>query len=136
MMVANLYFYGYTALATLAIAFLWAALYVVHWKEIIPLQNCITALIGLSMIEMGTWYFDYVNFNVTGFRPYVTTLWAVFMGSLRKALSRMLVLVVSMGYGVVRPTLGGYTNQVLSCAAFGQLLAAWAPASHTAVMAD
>ena len=57
-------------------------------------------------------YFDFVNFNVSGFRPYVTTLWAVLLGSLRKSAARILVLVVSMGYGVVRPTLGGISTQV------------------------
>ena len=51
-------------------------------------------------------YFDYVNFNATGFRPYVTTLYAVLLGCLRKTLSRMLVLIVAMGFGVVLPYLG------------------------------
>jgi hypothetical protein len=57
-------------------------------------------------------YFDYVNFNNTGFRPYDITLWAVMVGSARKCISRMLLLVVAMGYGVVRPTLGGLTKKV------------------------
>ena len=51
-------------------------------------------------------YFDYVNFNTTGFRPYVTTLYAVLLGCLRKTFSRVLVLIVSMGFGVVLPYLG------------------------------
>ena len=34
------------------------------------------------------------------------------IGSARKTVSRMLVLVVSMGYGVVRPTLGGLSKQL------------------------
>lgn len=48
-----------------------------------------------------------------GFRPYATTVWAVITGSGRKTISRVLVLLVSMGYGVVRPTLGGLSNRVL-----------------------
>ena len=51
-------------------------------------------------------YFDYINFNATGYRPYVTTLYAVLLGCLRKALARMLVLIVAMGFGVVLPYLG------------------------------
>ena len=41
-------------------------------------------------------------------------LWmlAVLISSARKTVSRSLVLVVSMGYGVVRPTLGGLTKKV------------------------
>ena len=37
---------------------------------------------------------------------------AVLISSARKTVSRSLVLVVSMGYGVVRPTLGGLTKKV------------------------
>ncbi len=51
-------------------------------------------------------YFDYVNFNATGYRPLITTLYAVVLGCLRKTFSRLLVLIVAMGYGVVLPYLG------------------------------
>ncbi len=57
-------------------------------------------------------YFDYVNFNSTGFRPYVTTLYAVLLGSIRKTVSRILVLVVCMGYGVTLPYLGAIQKKV------------------------
>lgn len=62
-------------------------------------------------------YFDYVNFNNTGYRPYITTLYAVVLGCLRKTISRMLVLIVSMGFGVVLPYLGAIQKKVcaLSC---------------------
>ena len=57
-------------------------------------------------------YFDYVNFNATGYRPYVTTLYAVLLGCARKTISRILVLIVSMGYGVVLPYLGAIQHKV------------------------
>jgi hypothetical protein len=41
----------------------------------------------------------------------------VLVSSARKTVSRSLVLVVSMGYGVVRPTLGGLTKKVVSLSA-------------------
>ncbi|KAE8706629.1 hypothetical protein F3Y22_tig00110391pilonHSYRG00117 [Hibiscus syriacus] len=46
-------------------------------------------------------------------RPVVLTAWVVTVGALKKTLSRLLILSVSMGYGVVRPTLGGLTSKVL-----------------------
>ena len=76
------------------------------------MQHWITAVVALGMMEMSTWYFDYVNFNATGFRPYITTLYAVFLGCVRKTISRVLVLVVSMGFGVVLPYLGAIQNKV------------------------
>jgi len=54
-----------------------------------------------------------VNFNSTGFRPYVTTFYAVLLGCLRKTLSRILVLIVSMGFGVILPYLGAIQKKVI-----------------------
>ncbi len=65
-------------------------------------------------------YFDFVNFNTTGYRPYVTTLYAVLLGCLRKSISRILVLIVSMGFGVVLPFLGAFQNKVTCIRLLGQ----------------
>mmetsp|Transcript_1135 Transcript_1135/g.2014 ORF Transcript_1135/g.2014 Transcript_1135/m.2014 type:complete len:521 (-) Transcript_1135:1470-3032(-) len=114
MMASYLPFFGLMSIAYLGVGFMWFVQYFRKWRDVMPLQNCITAVVALGMIEMSTWYFDYVNFNSTGFRPYDTTLWAVIVGSMRKTISRMLLLVVAMGYGVVRPTLGGLTSKVIA----------------------
>ena len=73
-----------------------------------------TFVVSLGMIETCVWYYDYSNFNTTGFRPYFVTIFAVVVSAARKAVSRALVLVASMGYGVVRPTLGGFAPKVLA----------------------
>ena len=65
-------------------------------------------------------YFDFVNFNTTGYRPYVTTLYAVLLGCLRKSISRILVLIVSMGFGVVLPYLGAIQHKVTCIRLLGQ----------------
>eukprot|EP00270_Netrium_digitus_P002467 TRINITY_DN12799_c0_g1_i1.p1 TRINITY_DN12799_c0_g1~~TRINITY_DN12799_c0_g1_i1.p1 ORF type:complete len:534 (+),score=153.32 TRINITY_DN12799_c0_g1_i1:163-1764(+) len=113
MMAPFLSFYGIMSLAYLLLGLLWFLQYIRFWKDILQLQNCITAVIFLGMSEMATWYFDFVNFNATGFRPYGITVWAVTLGAVRKTVSRLLILVVAMGFGVVRPTLGGLSGKVL-----------------------
>ena len=42
----------------------------------------------------------------------MTTLYAVLLGCLRKSISRILVLIVSMGFGVVLPYLGAIQHKV------------------------
>ncbi|KAK5842078.1 Transmembrane 87B [Gossypium arboreum] len=106
-------FYVYMMIAYLLLSAIWFSQYVRFWKDILLLQHCITAVIGLGLFEMILWYFDYSNFNGTGMRPVVITTWVVTVGAIRKTLSRLLMLSVSMGYGVVRPTLGGLTSKVL-----------------------
>lgn len=106
-------FYGFLSLAYLILGLIWLLQYIRFWKDILQLQNYITLVIALGMCEMVVWYYDYTNFNMTGYRPVGITLWAVTLGAVRKTVSRSLLLVVSMGYGVVRPTLGGLTSRVL-----------------------
>ncbi|KAH7373645.1 hypothetical protein KP509_17G066800 [Ceratopteris richardii] len=106
-------FYGFISLAYVILAVLWLVQYCRFWRDILQLQNYISLVIALGMCEMTLWYFDYSNFNQTGYRPAGITLWAVSIGAIRKTVSRCLLLIVSMGYGVVRPTLGGLTSKVL-----------------------
>ncbi|GLT53953.1 hypothetical protein SLA2020_271870 [Shorea laevis] len=106
-------FYVFMSLAYLFLSVIWFSQYVRFWKDILQLQHCITAVIGLGLFEMILWYLEYVNFDSTGMRPIVVTTWVVTVGAVRKTLSRLLILSVSMGYGVVRPTLGGLTSKVL-----------------------
>ncbi|TVU47176.1 hypothetical protein EJB05_06764 [Eragrostis curvula] len=105
-------FYGFMSLAYLALGLLWFIQFVRLWKDILQLHYHITAVIALGMCEMAFWYFEYANFNSTGTRPMGITLWAVTFTAVKKTVSRLLLLVVSMGYGVVVPTLGGITSRV------------------------
>ncbi|KAK2981842.1 hypothetical protein RJ640_010359 [Escallonia rubra] len=106
-------FYGLASLAYLALGLIWFLRFVKFWKDIIQLHYHISAVIALGMCETALWYFEYANLNDTGRRPIGITIWAVTVTAVKKTLSRLLLLVVSMGYGVVRPTLGGVISKVL-----------------------
>ncbi|XP_050217846.2 uncharacterized protein LOC126668707 [Mercurialis annua] len=106
-------FYGFMSLAYLVLGAIWFLRFVQFWKDVIQLHYHITAVIALGMCEMAIWYYEYANFNSTGTRPMGVTLWAVTFSTVKKTLSRLLLLVVSMGFGVVKPTLGGIQSKVL-----------------------
>ncbi|KAK9734441.1 hypothetical protein RND81_04G139900 [Saponaria officinalis] len=106
-------FYGYMSLAFVILGIFWFSQYARFWKEVLPVQNCITLVITLGMLEMALWYFDFAEFNETGVRPIGITVWAVTFGTIKRTVSRLILLMVSMGYGVVRPTLGGITSKVV-----------------------
>nr|GLL36786.1 transmembrane protein 87B-like [Ipomoea trifida] len=111
-MVPLMTFYGIASLAYLVLGLFWFLRFVQYWKDVIQLHSHITVVIALGMVEMALWYFEYTNLNSTGNRPMAITLWAVTVSAVKKTLSRVLLLVVSMGYGVVKPTLGGVTSKV------------------------
>ncbi|KAL4620683.1 hypothetical protein ACB092_06G173100 [Castanea dentata] len=106
-------FFGLMSLAYIVLGLLWFIRFVRYWKNVIQLHYHITAVIGLGMCEIALWYFEYANFNSTGSRPMGITVWAVSFSAIKKTFSRLLLLVVSMGYGVVRPTLGNITSKIL-----------------------
>ncbi|PKA47058.1 hypothetical protein AXF42_Ash011732 [Apostasia shenzhenica] len=110
-------FYGLMSLAFVILGIFWFSQYARFWREVLPLQNCITVVIALGMFEMALWYFEYAEFNKTGVRPIGITFWAVTFGNIKRTVARLVILLVSMGYGVVRPTLGGLTSKVLMLAA-------------------
>lgn len=112
-MAPSMNFYVFMSLAYLLLCFVWFFQYVRHWNEVLQLQHCITVVVTLGLLEMALWYLEYANFNSTGVRPVILTSWVVTLGAVRRSLSRLLILSVSMGYGVVRPTLGGLTSKVL-----------------------
>lgn len=106
-------FSAFMSFAYLVLGLVWFVRFVQYWKDIMQLHYHITSVIGLGMCEMALWYFEYANFNSTGTRPMGITLWAVTFSAVKKTISRLLLLVVSMGYGVVRPTLGGITMKII-----------------------
>lgn len=106
-------FYGFMSLAYLVLGLAWFLQFVRYWKDVSQLHYHITIVIALGMCEMALWYFEYANLNSTGSRPMGITIWAVTFSAVKKTVSRLLLLVVSMGYGVVKPTLGGITSKVL-----------------------
>ncbi|XP_061342893.1 uncharacterized protein LOC133289047 [Gastrolobium bilobum] len=106
-------FYQFMSFAFILLGIFWFSQYARFWKEVFPLQNCITLVITLGMFEMALWYFDYAEFSETGIRPTGTTIWAVTFGTVKRTVARLVILIVSMGYGVVRPTLGGLTSKVV-----------------------
>ncbi|XP_062188613.1 uncharacterized protein LOC133891918 [Phragmites australis] len=105
-------FYGLMSLAFAALAAYWFAQYARFWREVVPLQSYATLVIALGMVESATWYFDLAEFNESGVRPRGATFWAATAGAARGAVSRVLVLLVAMGHGVVRPTLSGLSSRV------------------------
>ncbi|CAI7864405.1 unnamed protein product, partial [Closterium sp. NIES-54] len=117
MMTPYLNFFGAMSIAYLLLGLLWLVQYARFWRDVLQLQHCITAVLFLAMVEMAAWYFDFVNFNASGYRPIGITVWAVSVGAVRKAVSRVLILVVAMGFGVVRPTLGGLSGKVVALGA-------------------
>ncbi|KAK4057820.1 hypothetical protein OIO90_001039 [Microbotryomycetes sp. JL221] len=101
-------FYFVLLLVYVGLAAAWMLLCWKHRRDLLPIQNYITATIVFLVIEMAFVWRYYAFLNNNG-QPGLAGIWLVIVSALnaaRNSLSLFLLLIVSMGYGVVRPTLG------------------------------
>ncbi|KAI5807002.1 lung seven transmembrane receptor-domain-containing protein [Geopyxis carbonaria] len=106
--IAKLPFYGGLTIVYAVVGALWAFLYVQHRRDILPVQNYITAIIIFLIIEMLiTWaFYDYMNIHGANTLSRVLMIIVAILNAARNSFSFFLLLIVCMGYGVVKPTLG------------------------------
>ncbi|KAH6604072.1 lung seven transmembrane receptor domain-containing [Trichoderma cornu-damae] len=107
--IPKLPFYGGMSILYALVAVFWGFLYFQHRHDILAVQNYITAILIFLAIEMLlTWgFYDFQNHNGTanvGSKVYLIVV--AILNAARNSFSFFLLLIVCMGYGVVKPTLG------------------------------
>ncbi|KAL6862114.1 lung seven transmembrane receptor domain-containing protein [Trichoderma novae-zelandiae] len=107
--IPKLPFYGGMSILYALVSVFWAFLYFQHRHDILAVQNYITAILIFLAIEMLlTWgFYDFQNHHGTanvGSKVYLIVV--AVLNAARNSFSFFLLLIVCMGYGVVKPTLG------------------------------
>ncbi|KAK7291062.1 hypothetical protein RIF29_05931 [Crotalaria pallida] len=75
-------------------------------QEVFLLQKWISLAFTLGLLEVFLWWTYYDQFNETGNRPPWKTVSAVTLGSAKNAVTLSIILMISEGYGLVRPLPG------------------------------
>jgi len=101
------------SLAYLAVALAWALLCFWYSDQLMPLQMWISAVMLIALMESTLLYLHFVDWNEQGQPTGAITVMALLFGALKRAVSRILVMLVALGYGVVRPSLGEEMHRVL-----------------------
>ena len=106
--IAKLPFYGALTITYAVLGAFWAFLYVQNRSDILPVQNYITATIIFLIVEqLMTWgFYDYQNRHGNNLGNKVLMIVVSILNAGRNSLSFFLLLIVCMGYGVVKPSLG------------------------------
>ena len=102
-------FEGARAVAMFALFCFFLFFYFLHADSRLPLHTGIVAVLFVALVEFAVWFGAYLNINETGL-PYCCPfpkeiIAALILQVFREVLSRVLLLVVSLGYGIVRPRL-------------------------------
>jgi hypothetical protein len=106
--IAKLPFYGGLSLVYAVMGIFWGFLYAQNRHDILPVQNYITAIIVFLVVEMlMTWgFYDYQNVHGSNIGAKVFMIVVSILNAGRNSFSFFLLLIVCMGYGVVKPSLG------------------------------
>lgn len=106
--IAKLPFYGGITIVYAVIGIFWGFLYVQNRHDILAVQNYITAIIAFLVLEMlMTWgFYDYQNRHGNNVGAKALMIVVAVLNAFRNSFSFFLLLIVCMGYGVVKPTLG------------------------------
>ncbi|XP_061552715.1 transmembrane protein 87A-like isoform X2 [Phycodurus eques] len=81
----------------------WCACY---WRDLLRVQFWIGGVILLGMLEKAVFYSEYQNIRYRGDYVEGAVIFAELLSALKRSLARILVLIVSLGYGIVKPRLG------------------------------
>jgi hypothetical protein len=106
--IPKLPFYGALALVYAVMCIFWGFLYVQNRHDILAVQNYITAILVFILVEMlmtwGYYNFENIHGSTAGTKAFMIIV--AILNAFRNAFSFFLLLIVCMGYGVVKPTLG------------------------------
>lgn len=124
----KLMFYGLMTLLYVILGAVWLTFCGIHREQIVTVQHFISATIIFLVIEMACQWLYYAYYNnhaidfarfraVDGSSSLTTTARFLLvltnvLSAMRDSLSFFLLLIVSMGYGVVRPTIGSVLRKV------------------------
>lgn len=109
----NLPFYAALVCLYLIVGVTWGILCYWHRDQLMNLQYWISAVLAIGMLETILMFGRFINWNDYGVPPFGVTAAAITVGVAKRALSRVLVMLVALGYGVVRPSLGQELYRVI-----------------------
>ncbi|XP_034827311.1 transmembrane protein 87A [Maniola hyperantus] len=113
----------------------WLAVCASQWRDLLRIQYWIGGVALLGMVESATYYGVYSAINRTGYFNSEVYMFAEWVSVAKRALSRMLVIIVSLGFGIVKPRLGPALQRVVGTGLLWGLLAAieaWLRLHHKA----
>lgn len=116
-------FYGAMCGVYVAYALAWLAVSALQWRDLLRIQFWIGGVILLGMLEKAVFCAEYESLHASGRSARWAVLCAEVLSCLKRALARLLVVVVSLGFGIVKPRLGPLLHRVIAVGATYFLLA-------------
>jgi len=101
----------------------WLIFSFLNYKELLRIQFWIGGVIFLGMLEKAVFYSEYNSVNNSGISLPGAHKFAEAVSALKRSLARMLVIIVSLGFGVIKPRLGPMLHRIVGVGALYFILA-------------
>lgn len=109
-----LIFFGVMSGVYALLALIWMIVCCIHYRDILQIQLWIGGMIALNMVEMSVFCSKYQAVNNGHEVTDALVVFSEILSTLKHGLSRMLILVICMGYGIVKPRLGTTKHLIMA----------------------
>jgi len=106
-------FYGIMCGVYSIFALFWFVCSCLYWRDLLRLQLWIGGVILLGLMEKAAYLAEYESINKSGETVKIAILIAEIISCFKRSLARMLVIIVSLGFGIVKPRLGPTMQKVI-----------------------
>ncbi|XP_069805513.1 transmembrane protein 87A-like isoform X3 [Dendropsophus ebraccatus] len=96
---------------------LWLAWSACYWRDLLRIQFWVGAVILLGMLEKAVFYAEFQNIRHYGESVEGAVILGELLSAVKRSLARILVIIVSLGYGIVKPRLGATLHKVVMAGA-------------------
>lgn len=109
-----LIFFGVLSGVYALLALIWVVICGLHYRDMLQIQMWIGGMLFLNMVEMSVFCNKYQQVNNGKEVTDGLVIFAELLSTFKHGLSRVLVLVICMGYGIVKPRLGSTKHLVFA----------------------
>uniref|UniRef100_A0A3Q0R5B9 GOST seven transmembrane domain-containing protein n=1 Tax=Amphilophus citrinellus TaxID=61819 RepID=A0A3Q0R5B9_AMPCI len=95
------------------LAVLWLVLSACYWRDLLRIQFWIGGVIFLGMLEKAVYYAEFQSLRYDGLSVQGAVVFAEVLSAVKRTLARVLVIIASLGYGIVKPRLGALLHRVV-----------------------
>ncbi|KAL6471217.1 hypothetical protein MHYP_G00198670 [Metynnis hypsauchen] len=106
-------FYMVMCVIYVVLGVLWLALSACYWRDLLRIQFWIGGVIFLGMLEKAVYYAEFQSIRYDGLSVQGAVVFAEVLSAVKRTLARVLVIIASLGYGIVKPRLGALLHRVV-----------------------
>ncbi|KAF4086127.1 hypothetical protein AMELA_G00102730 [Ameiurus melas] len=106
-------FYMVMCIIYVLLGVLWLALSACYWRDLLRIQFWIGGVIFLGMLEKAVYYAEFQSIRYDGRSVQGAVVFAEVLSAVKRTLARVLVIIASLGYGIVKPRLGALLHRVV-----------------------